>query len=565
MKRVILIILLAVFFRFVSLNTIPNSIGGDELHYVMTAKSIALTGHDITGTWNPWSLLWFRYPPQEHQAELPYLLHLISDAPFPFSMALVKLQFAVLSVGIVILLWAITSILFGSSIGIATAAVAAVNPWLIVMGRSAYEATPAMFFYLLALLVILRTKKWNILWTLIPLLFAFYSYIATKVIFVPYVAGICLFAYMKHGKTYVKQYLILCILAVFIAVGFYYLTITDPSGSRLGELFSPQSPAVADAVNQLRKTTIPSALIPLLINKYTLYCQMLLLKLFRIFSASYLFAEGDQFFLPGGQSFFYWLDSVCIILGTIWAFIKQKSYTWILWLLIIIGAIPQLINTTKGDFSIHLTMLFPFFLPFIGAGIVFTVNSFPKRFFYWIIGGWIALYAVNVANFSVIYFYQYPLVGKNDFHMRVLARYLELTKIHQKPAVVNTTSTGDVFQKYIVYANAITKHNIPQLSSQFRSSTIAFEGVTFTPCGASDTQHSTTATTIYDVGCSNIPEGTHRSITTLVDAGEMYKIFNDAVCQTYQLKLYADHISINNFDIERLSEKQFCETYISQR
>jgi 4-amino-4-deoxy-L-arabinose transferase-like glycosyltransferase len=565
MKRVILIILLAVFFRCIFLNSVPNAIGGDELHYVMTAKSIALTGRDISGTWNPWSLLWFRYPPNEHQAELPYLLHLVSDAPFPFSMILVKLPFAILSVGIVILLWAITSALFGSSIGIATAAIAAVNPWLIVMGRSAYEATPAMFFYLLAFLVILRTKKWNILWTLIPLLLAFYSYIATKVIFAPYVAGICLFAYLKHGKTYIKQYLILCVIAVLTAVGFYYMTITDPSGSRLAELFFPHSPAVADAVNQLRKTTIASPFLSLLVNKYTIYFQTLLSKFFRIFSASYLFEEGDQFFLPIRQGFFYWLDAVFLFIGTIWMYTKNKKYTWALWLLIFIGTIPQLINTTIGDFSIHLTMLFPFLLPVIGAGIVHIVNSFPKRFTFWIISGCIALYTINVANFSLIYFFQYPLVGKNDFHMRVLARYIELAKGHQMQTIVYTTISGDVFQKFIVYTNAITKHTIPQLASPTGSSIISFEGVTFASCGTDNIQHATPVITVYDVGCDNIPAWPHASITTLVDAGEMYKIFNDAVCQTYQLKRYPEHISIKNFDIGRLPERKFCEIYISQR
>jgi len=556
MKWLLPILLLTIFFRFIYLGTVPNAIGGDELHYVVTAKSVWLTGHDIGGAWNPWSLLWFRYPPSEQAAELPYLLHLISGAPFPFSMALVKLPFAILSVGIVILLWAITLTLFGPSVALATAAVSAVNPWLIVMGRSAYEATPAMFFYLLALLVIFRTKKWNILWTAVPLLLAFYSYIATKVIFVPFVIGISLLAYLKHEKKYFTQYLILVAFSIVTAVAFYILTKTDPSGSRLGDLLLPQSSSIADVVNQLRKTTIDTALLPLLVNKYTIYFQILLSKFFRIFSASYLFTEGDQFFLPGGQSFFYWLDAVFILLGFIRMFTKQRRYTWILCLFIFIGAIPQLINTTRGDFSIHLTMLFPFLLPVIGAGIIYALSIVPKQLKIIMLFTIFTFYVLNVANFSLVYFFQYPLVAKNDFHMRLLTKYLELTKTHNAPAIVYVVSPSDVFQKYIVYANAITKNTIPQLS---------FEGITFAPCAGAEAQHTTTAITIYDVGCKTVPEETHTSITTLVDAGETYKIFNDTVCTAYRLKRYPDHISIKNFAIESLSEKTFCETYISQR
>lgn len=560
----LLIIVLSAMFRLSYIDRIPNAISGDELHYVMTAKSVWLTGHDISGSWNPWSLLWFRYPPNEHQAELPYLLHL-PISPFPFSLFLIKLPFALLSVGIVVIIFAIASQLFGAPIGIASAAVAAINPWLIVMGRNSYEATPAMFFYLLALWVIIRTKKWRILWTIVPLVFAFYSYIATKVILVPFVAGISLLAYSKHGKRYLTQYVILCAFAILLAGGFFVLTKTDPSGSRLGDLFTPQSPAVAEAVNHIRKTAIASPLLSFIINKYTVYFQLILPKLFRIFSPSYLFVEGDQFFLPGRQSFFYYLDAIFLFIGTVWMFAKHKNYSWMLWLLILIGAIPQIININTGDFSIHLTMLFPFFIPFIGAGIVETVRSVPKRISYLLLGCCIVLYAMNLANFSIIYFSQYPLVGKDNFAMRTLTRYLRLTKAHQVPAIVYTTSAPDVFQKYIVYSDSMTKQTIPRFSSMLWSPSITFDGVQFVPCGERVPQSSTATTRIYDASCGKIQEGTHTSITTLVDGGETYKIFDDAVCRTYQLKQYPDHFSLNNFDIERLSEKQFCETYISQR
>jgi len=557
--------MLASLLRFLSLSTVPNAISGDELHYVLTAKSVWLTGHDLSGTWNPWSLLWFRYPPGEHQAELPYLLHLLSDAPFSFSMILTKLPFALLSVGIVILLYAITSALFGAQIGIATAGVAAINPWLIVMGRNAYEATPAMFFYLLALWLILTKKRWHILWVTIPLLLAFYSYIATKVILVPFVLGISLLAYMKHGKRYLSQYVILCLFAVLITGIFYALTKTDPSGSRLGELFLPQSPAVAAAVDHIRKTAIQSPLLTGIVNKYTVYFQLMLPKLFRIFSPSYLFVEGDQFFLPGRQSFFYYLDAIFLFIGTVWMFAKQKGYAWILWFLILVGAIPQLINTNTGDFSIHLTMLFPFLLPFIGAGIVQVLTDVPKRFMYASIGIIIFLYTLSIASFSVVYFSQYPLVGKDNFSMRVLSRYVQLASNHKSSSVVYTTTSSDVFQKYILYTGAMTKQTIPQLSSMLRVPRITWSNVQFVSCGDTITQASTPVVTIYDTGCGKTPEGKHTSITTLVDGGEIYKIFGDSACTAYQLKPYPDHFLLKNFNIEQLSERKFCETFINQR
>jgi len=255
MRYYFIIFIVAILFRFSYLNLVPNAISGDELHYITTAKFITLTGHDISGTWNPWSLLWFRYPPTEHQAELPYLLHLLSGARSPFSLFLIKLPFAILSVGIVILLTGIATELFGSLAGITTGIVAAINPWLIVMGRTGYEATPAMFFYLLALYLLLKTTKRNILWAGVPLILAFYSYIGTKIIILPFTILACALTYIKNDKKYLRLYITLIICALLVTLGFFYLTKTDQA-SRLGDLFLPGSRIVAQDVNAIRQTSI---------------------------------------------------------------------------------------------------------------------------------------------------------------------------------------------------------------------------------------------------------------------------------------------------------------------
>ena len=68
----IAIILLAAFLRFFWLDRIPNAVSGDELTYIFTAKSMFLSGSDITHTWSPLSIFAFRYPPGEVQAELVF-------------------------------------------------------------------------------------------------------------------------------------------------------------------------------------------------------------------------------------------------------------------------------------------------------------------------------------------------------------------------------------------------------------------------------------------------------------------------------------------------------------
>ena len=318
----ILILFTAGFLRFIYLDRIPSAISGDELLYVITAKSIFLTGHDITGKWNTLSAFVFRYPPNEQQAELPYFLHVPFSGPFPFSLFTAKLPFALLSVGIVLLLYAISKKLFGEPFGIAAGFIAAINPWLVVMGRTGYESTPATFFYLLALYILLKAGNWRILWSFIPLLLAFYSYIGTKLIFIPFVMLTTVFAYIHNKNKHLKPYIVLNLISIVFIIGFVYLLRTSPTGSRMSELFLPNSPVVAAQVNEIRKNSISSSSLTFMTNKYVVYTQIVWAKLFRIFSPSYLFTEGDQFFLPGRQSFFYAIDSIFLVIGLFSLFVK---------------------------------------------------------------------------------------------------------------------------------------------------------------------------------------------------------------------------------------------------
>ena len=66
------VIILASILRLLWLDRVPSAIGGDELIYVLNAKSMLLSGSDLTGTWNPLSIFFFNYPPNQMQAELPY-------------------------------------------------------------------------------------------------------------------------------------------------------------------------------------------------------------------------------------------------------------------------------------------------------------------------------------------------------------------------------------------------------------------------------------------------------------------------------------------------------------
>lgn len=559
---IILIFLIACVFRFASLDKIPTAISGDELLYSMTAKSVYLTGHDISGTWNPLSAFVFRHPPREEQAELPYFLHLLT-APFPFSLLLAKLPFAILSVGIVILLSRIAAKLFNEQAAIATGLIAAVNPWLVVMGRTGYESTPATFFYLLGLYLLLTKRAWSIVWSILPFTLAFYSYIGTKLIFIPFIAVAALISYLQR-KQYKKQFIFVCLFAVLFTAGYLILLKTSPSDSRISELFLPNSVSLASSVNDMRRTSIQLPFTSLAVNKYTLYMQEITAKMFRIFSPTYLFVEGDQFFLPARQSFFYYIDFLFLALGSLFVFTKKRAYFFLLWAFVLLGTFPHLFHKSDGDFSGHLALMFPFMLLLIGAGVADTILSVSKRFRAATLVVILVVYVLNISSFAFTYFYRYPLVGSSDFPMRILTTYLTFTSRKNIPVIIYSNRSGDLFKNYLFYSNGMNSKTMPAISRINTRLPFEYNNVRFTDCDEGVKSINPSIVTIYDTTCMMHIDGARVYITKLLDGGRVYGIYNDRLCSTYSLNTYPSGIQISDFGVERLSEKKFCETFITR-
>ena len=85
--------------------------------------------------------------------------------------------------------------------------------------------------------------------------------------------------------------------------------VNPTQGSRLGEVFTPNDPAIAKQVDQVRKVSIQNPLTNIFENKLTMYSRVILTKLFKSLAADYLFVYGDNFFSILRHGMFYVLDA----------------------------------------------------------------------------------------------------------------------------------------------------------------------------------------------------------------------------------------------------------------
>lgn len=53
------------------------------------------------------------------------------------------------------------------------------------------------------------------------------------------------------------------------------------------------------------------------------------------------------------------------------------------------------------------------------------------------------------------------------------------------------------------------------------------------------------------------------SIAKLSDGGEIYGVLDNNVCRDHALSRYPNGIKIDDFEIEKMSEKTFCEKFIT--
>lgn len=139
----------------------------------------------MTGDWSPISLtpVTDEFP----QAELPYLIVAPFIGALPLSLEFSKIPYVITGVCFVLLLFLIAKKLFGKNEALIVGLAAAINPWSLFFSRTAYEAPLAIFFYLFSFYLLLIAKGRYILAIFIPMFIGFYSYMGTKLLFLPFI------------------------------------------------------------------------------------------------------------------------------------------------------------------------------------------------------------------------------------------------------------------------------------------------------------------------------------------------------------------------------------------
>lgn len=565
----ILVLVLASLIRFIVLDRIPAGLVSDELDYVLNAKSIYLTGQNIYGTWSPFSLtpIAEEYP----KAELPYLVSIPFVGPYAFNLLNAKAGYAIISIFFVVALMLIADSLFGHPVGMIAGLVAAINPWSVYFGRTAYDVPVAVTAYMLGTALLLRWRRWGVIAALLLWVFAFYSYIGMKLFFLPFALFTLAFVFWKrkkvdHWSWYIAAGIALCGFFVF------YLLHIQASGifSRAGELFTPFSSQITAVVDSQRRLAIQNPFTVLFSNKAVVFGKEVVVKVFGAFNPNLLFTNGEGIatFSLWDHGVFYYTDSIFFIVGMGALFLKRRGTFGWLTAILFIGTIPSVLSTVGISYVHRSSLMYPVMLIAIAYGLWTLVRSVKKPYRA-ILGLCVVfLYTLQLANFAYTYFLRFPYFNSEAFGLsaRVYSKFMNLADTKGQRIVFLDDVPDGSFRKYVFYSDALSEKTIPQIKTALKEKQYEIRNVIFTAeCPTKEELSRGDVIYIFSDGskCRSLFAGQNvNMITSLGDGGTLYRIYHDTVCGGYMLHPYPGKYLMSDFLIEELPESRFCEQFI---
>jgi hypothetical protein len=572
---------LNLFLKLINIQSTPPAATYDEIIYVAEAQSIIKYGTDLTGTWRPWNLK----PSDSYYTELTSTVLIPGLILFPKNPILASKFIPLLIGSLLPILLALIAYRLRKkqSVFVITAIIATLNPWVFQFSRMGYDSLFSVGFYSIGIVLILYLKKWHKLWSIIPIFLGFYQYQGHKPLLAPLIL-IC-FLYLlfekynyknliKNTKKLLKDREILASLLVLIfsilLTTIYLIRLPNlSSGERISEFSFFEQDELADTVNKNRRLSLNSPLTLVFTNKYTVLGRVLAHRFLNSFNLDKLFIEGSRAvdtFTVMDYGYFHLIDAIVLAMSVIFLFEKKRDYKVFAFIFsyIIIGTIPNIIRTGSPWIIFRGGFTFLGLIILMGVKASFFINNFKTLNKVLIV----LIYALLTTPFFYTYFVRYPITHTThtSFYQRVVASYVKRNS--DKKIIIVPDSAITTFNYLISYNQLLSYENKDQVIQAAYTKIFEINDVKITnncPVDISDeSTETTTLVYLFKEPCEpNNIQSQKTKIKSLVDGGLIFNVYNDKLCSQYELGTYPS-IKKNIFNIENLSDQEFCQAFFSE-
>ncbi len=542
------ILFLALLLRLSGLGLNPVGLShDDELHNLINAKSLAITGENVPGvvagilTQNGHCLTGdCVYGELETYAFIPWMKFL------PLDIVLSKIPFVLASVGLV---WAIGKLFENLSknktIGLISGLLVAINPWAIYYGRTAYSYTFAFFFYILAAYFFTRPKSYksNLILGGLSALIASGFYFGAKPILPLVILWGVIFNLYQFKFRHLKFTLLYLLIITIVIGGYFLILFNSPGGKRFLEIGLSAGPPILDRINAY----------------------------LGFFSPPSLFMTGqrptDNYFVSG-HGYYYLLELPFLILGIIT--IARQKLARLLFALIAITIAPAALKTSGASiYSLRSGLTYPLISGIIAWGLYFTAKKTSHLKVFLVFIG--SLYIVSLTYFLFLYWHKLPKEQATRwfFHERVLTNYItRVKKVSDQKIIILTARPDGIFNSYVFFGGFYNNYQaIQEVNRSYLDGTFEYRGVRFSSDCHLLTKQDLSASVIFidqvnQINCG-LDQRNSPKIANPKDAGGMFNILNESLCLAYPKKRFPLPKNIYDFNLNTLNDEKFCDLWIT--
>ncbi len=570
-----LVLTLALLLRLVGINLNPVGLShDDELNELINAKSLALAGtlspghmagiftisnecqgNCIHGELGPFILIpWMRFFPLD-----------LAWSKIPFILASVIMVFAVGKL--------FENLSKNKAVGLIVGILAAINPWAIHFGRTAYFTTFSYAFYLLAAFFFTRkdSYKSNLFYGCLLSIVASLFYFGTKPI-LPLIIiwGVC-YNFIQFKNHYLKFTTLIISISLALILIYSFALSKSFAGRRLGEINIGDT---ASIVNQERRVSLEIPFVrDLFINKYTVDASIRIEKFIGFFSPTYLYARSEgstDIYYDSSQAYNYLVDFAFLIFGVM-ALAADFPVAIFILSLLLISAVPAALKIT-GDtiYALRAGLAYPILTGISGWGIYYVFTKLTKLQRRMGIPIVILIYLVSLIYFLTMYWFRTPFDKSMGwyFHKRVVVNYI--TRLREKSnekIIVVTAQPADTFNEYVFFGGLYnSKNDILNINKVYASQKYEYKDTKFVDncdkISKDDIKNKVLVFVEQGLSCQ-LDQDNSPKIANPRDGGGIYNIVNEKLCIPYPKERFPNPRIISDFNIERLSDQEFCELWIT--
>lgn len=449
----ILIVVLASVLRLWNLGSVPISLADDEIRVSYTAYSIAQTGKDVYGNLFP---LVFKIDGFSTFGQLPIYISSLFFSFLPLSSFIARLPFALSGIiSIIFFFLIVREVTKNKDLALISSFVLSVSVWSIQINRIAIDVNIAILMYLIAMYFFISSKNKTYLFVLSMLFFvlAFYSYAATKIIFLPLLTILIWYKF----KDLSKNKILIVIATIIISFGSFAILDVFQGAANYGgsPLFFQNSEQTSMAVElERRASNKPSFIENAFHNKFTYWGRVFSTNYLAAFSPQFLFLnqESNGIYSIWGRGELYSFEAFFLIIGLFYLFTKKRKEFYLILLLLLISPLPSALGVNTPTWMSRSAFMAIWFSVFVGTGIYALTNIRNNKFRYVLIVIIFIFYSYSIIGYISQYYYDWSRTNAKYFSesTKHLVNKIDLYRKEGKD-VLASGATENTFLHYAFY------------------------------------------------------------------------------------------------------------------